>query len=813
MGDGWRWQTIDKFMEPTIINRNINKKIKQRLLLFVTIFFALFICFWFCLPSKLFNSPVSFVIEDKDGNLLNASISSDGQWRFPYDKDVPDKFIKCITAFEDKRFYNHPGVDVLAFSRAALQNFRSKGVVQGGSTLTMQVIRLSRHHARRNLWEKVIESIQSIRLECSYSKNEIMALYASQAPFGSNVIGLDAASWRYFGRSPDKLSWGEMASLAVLPNAPSLVHPGKNRDVLLKKRNTLIDKLWVNKIIDNPTCYLSKLEPLPGEPVSLPQVAPHLLQRFKEDKKRNENLPFKIKTTIDINLQKNVTGILNSHHEVLKGNGINNTCALVLDVETGNVLAYVGNIYDIKNPELESDVDVIKAPRSPGSELKPILYAAMLSDGLILPNSIIPDIPTHIGGYAPQNFDLGYDGAVPASMALARSLNIPAVKLLQQYKYQRFYDLLRQLGMTTLNRPADNYGLSLILGGSEVSMWDLAAIYAGLARTLNHQQKNNGAALGKDFHEPCYIVNDKEEKRSFDTGIINSLDATSIWFTLQAMEEVMRPGEEGLWQQFSSSQKIAWKTGTSFGFRDAWSVGITSKYVVAVWTGNTDGEGRAGLIGVQTAAPVMFDIFRVLPSSKWFSSPQNNFAFIPVCRQSGYPANIDCPDVDTIMVPKSGYRAPLCTYHKMIHLDAGGTYRVNENCESPANMIHKSWFVLTPAMEWYYKQKNHDYKIMPPFRPGCEFAVGGKQMELIYPQQDAKIYVPLEIDGKRGKTIFTAAHRKPGSKIFWHLDDEYIGTTTNFHQMAFSPLAGKHLLTIVDENGERISGQFEILEK
>jgi penicillin-binding protein 1C len=793
--------------------KNTDKKIKQKLLLFAVIFFGLFTWFWFCIPSRLFSVPTSFVIEDKDGNLLNASIASDGQWRFPYDENVPDKFIKCITAFEDKRFYSHPGVDVLAFSRAALHNLRGKANTQGGSTITMQVLRLSRRGATRSLWEKVIESIQSVRLECSYSKKEIMALYASQAPFGSNVVGLDAAAWRYFGRGPEKLSWGEMASLAVLPNAPALVHPGKNRDVLLKKRNILLDKLVADKTIDKSTCYLSKLEPLPGEPVALPQLAPHLLQRFKDDKKRDEHLSYKIKTTLDLHLQKNVTDILNSHHDVLKGNGINNTCALVLDVETGNVLAYVGNIYNIKDPELESDVDVIKAPRSPGSTLKPILYAAMLSDGLILPNSILPDIPTQIGGYTPQNFDLSYDGAVPASMALARSLNIPAVKLLQQYKYPRFYDLLKQLGMTTLDRPADNYGLSLILGGSEVSMWDLAGIYAGMARTLNHQKKNNGLVLREDFHQPRYIISDGREKMSIDTGIINSLDATAIWFTFRAMQEVMRPGEEGLWQQFTSSQKIAWKTGTSFGFRDAWSIGITSKYVVAVWAGNTDGEGRAGLIGVQTAAPIMFDIFRELPSSKWFDSPKNNFTFIPVCRQSGYRANIDCPDPDTVMVPKSGYRAPLCSYHKMIHLDASGTWRVNENCESPANMVHRSWFVLTPAMEWYYKQKNHDYITLPPFKAGCEFTSAGKQMELIYPQQEAKIYVPLEIDGKRGKTIFAAAHRKPGSKIFWHLDDEYIGTTTNFHQMAFSPSAGKHLLTIVDENGESISREFEILEK
>ncbi|MEO8762980.1 MAG: penicillin-binding protein 1C [Ginsengibacter sp.] len=800
-------------MKTKIPSKRTDIKIKQRLLLFGLIFCGLFACFWCCLPSELFDAPAGFVLEDKEGNFLNASIASDGQWRFPYDENVPDKFIQCITTFEDKRFFHHPGVDIAAIARAALQNFKRREVVQGGSTLTMQVIRLSRHQAKRNLWEKIIEGIQAIRLECSYSKREIMALYASQAPFGSNVVGLDAASWRYFGRSAEKLSWGEMASLAVLPNAPSLVHPGKNREALMRKRNTLLDNLLAGKMIDNQTCYLSKLEPLPGEPLRLPQLAPHLLQRSREDVRKNKGTSFRIKTTIDINLQKSVAGILASHHNVLKGNGVNNACALVLEVETGNVLAYIGNIYDIKDAELESDVDVVKAPRSPGSTLKPILYAAMLSDGMILPNSIIPDIPTQIGGYAPQNFELGYDGAVPASKALARSLNIPAVKLLQQYKYQRFYDLLMQMGMTTLNRPADSYGLSLILGGSEVSMWDLAGIYAGMARTVLHQKKNNGLALREDFHAPCYYTGDKKETRSPGIEIINSLDATSLWFTFQAMEEVMRPGEEGLWQQFSSSQKIAWKTGTSFGFRDAWAIGITPKFVVAVWAGNTDGEGRAGLIGVQTAAPIMFDIFRELPSSAWFSRPTNNFAFIPVCRESGYRAGIDCPDVDTLMVPRSGYRAPLCSYHKLIHLDASGRYRVNENCESPANMIHRSWFVLTPAMEWYYKQKNHDYKPLPPFMPGCEFMAAGKQMELIYPQQDARIYVPLEIDGKRGNTIFTAAHRRPGSKIFWHLDDEYIGTTTNFHQMAFNPLPGKHLLTIVDENGESISRQFEILEK
>jgi penicillin-binding protein 1C len=767
--------------------------------------------FWLSLPKTLFNAPTSYVIEDKDGNLLNATIAADGQWRFPYNKNVPQKFIDCITTFEDKRFFKHPGVDPVSIGRAMIKNIKNKSVVQGGSTLTMQVIRLAKKDDKRSIWNKLKESILALRVEMSYSKKEILALYASNAPFGSNVVGLDAAAWRYYGRSADKLSWGEMATLAVLPNAPSLVHPGKNREVLLKKRNALLDKLAEAGKIDGTSSELAKLEPLPGNPLPLPQFSPHLLQRFIKDNKKEKGIT-KIKTTLDAALQKNVAAIVQQHQAVLKGNGINNICALVLDVETGNALAYVGNIYAPLNKEMESDVDVIAAPRSPGSALKPVLYAAMLSDGLILPNSIIADIPTQIGSYAPQNFDLGYDGAVPANKALARSLNVPAVKLLQQYKYQRFYETLQRCGISTLNRSADTYGLSLILGGCEVTMWDIAGVYASMARTLNHQTKNRGKLNNEDFHPPNYLTN--QNTFHLQPSIFNpSLDATSIYFTFQAMQEVMRPGEEGLWQQFSSSQKIAWKTGTSFGFRDGWAIGVTPKNVIAVWVGNTDGEGRPGLVGVQTAAPVLFDIFRLLPRVSWFEKPKYNYTYVPVCRQSGYRANIDCPDVDTLFMPPNGTKAPLCMYHKIIHLDAGGLFRVTEQCESPSVMQHKSWFILTPAMEYYYKQKNADYKTLPPFKAGCEFAETGKVMELIYPQPDAKIYVPLEINGQKGKTIFTAAHRKSSAKIFWSLDDNYIGTTQNFHQLALNPAPGVHIITLVDESGLSVSRQFEILEK
>ena len=284
--------------------------------------------------------------------------------------------------------------------------------------------------------------------------------------------------------------------------------------------------------------------------------------------------------------------------------------------------------------------------------------------------------------------------------------------------------------------------------------------------------------------------------------------------TFNAMEEVMRPGEEQLWQQFNSSQRVAWKTGTSFGFRDAWAIGLTPKYVVAVWVGNADGEGRPGLTGVSKAAPILFDIFRLLPATNWFDTPYDKLAKISVCHESGYRTGISCNHIDSVWIPKAGLRSAVCPFHQIVHLDKTGKWRVSSDCESPANMISKSWFVLPPAMDFYYRTKNQDYQSLPPFRTDCAaFADQGKIIELLYPKEGAKIYVPIEIDGTVGNTIFSAAHRQPGLKIFWHLDDKYTATTSDFHQLALNPKPGKHKITLVDENGDRTELRFEILQK
>ena len=786
---------------------------KSRIRLILCVTFVALVIYYFCLPNVIFADPYSTVLEDQKGELLSASIANDGQWRFPEVYTVPEKFAQALITFEDKRFKNHLGVDLRSLGRAMKQNIQAGEVKSGGSTITMQVIRLSRKGKSRSLFQKAIEIIFATRLEFRYSKDEIIGLYASHAPFGGNVVGLEAACWRYFGRDPQELSWGEAALLAVLPNAPSLIHPGKNRFRLKSKRDKLLDRLFETKAIDAFTCSLAKDEPIPDAPQGLPRYARHLLARAS-----NEGFAqMKIHSTIQAQLQLRVEQILHDHHQRLKANQVFNGAAIVVEVSTGNVIAYVGNTEVQERGHYGDAVDVITSPRSTGSILKPFLFAAMLEEGKMLSRTLQPDIPTMINGFAPQNFSLSYDGAAPASKALIRSLNIPAVYELRNYRYEKFHSLLKNIGMSTLDKPADHYGLSLILGGAEGTLWDITGMYASMARTLNnffeHPGKNKYDR--SDFHSLHYLSQDSSYvKLSIESSTLEEnsiLSAASIYQTFDVLKEVYRPGEETGWRYFSNSKKIAWKTGTSFGFRDAWAVGVTPGYVVGVWVGNADGEGRPGLTGTEASSPVMFDIFSQLPNTGWFQQPKIEMEQITICSQSGHRNTILCDKIDTVWVTKAGLQTPPCPYHKRIHLSSDKKFRVHSECESFDQMVDINWFVLPPVQEYYFRQKNASYKALPSFRSDCQPASPLASMDLIYPKPNVKIFIPRELDGKLGSAVFELAHRNPSTKVYWHLDGHYIGSTQKSHRLPLKPTLGKHILTLVDENGESMEQVFDVL--
>ncbi len=762
-----------------------------------------FVAYYFCLPQQLFKDPTATVITSDSDELLGALIAEDGQWRFPASNSIPDKFKTCILQFEDEYFYKHPGFNPISIFKALKENLCSGSVKRGGSTITQQVIRLSRKGQPRTYFEKFKEIILATRLEFRLSKDDILNLYASYAPFGGNVVGIDAASWRYFNRNASDLSWAESATLAVLPNAPSLIYPGRNQKRLLDKRNRLLKKLFENSTIDKLTYELSIDESLPQKPYPLPQIAPHLLQKIARKHKGK-----RIKTTIKTSLQEQANTIVKQHYNILKQNEIYNISVLVLDVNRREVLTYIGNA-PTDNAHQKS-VDIIDKPRSTGSILKPFLYASMLDAGDLLPNTLVADVPTQFGSYQPENFNKSYDGAVYANEALSRSLNVPAVRMLQDFGLDRFYHYLKQLQLKDLKYNANHYGLSLVLGGAESNLWDLCKSYAAIASTLNHYNDNSSQYYTNEFLQPTY-----NSEFKLDFGKLSTektvFDAASIYLTFESMKQVTRPESDESWEFYDSSQEIAWKTGTSFGFRDAWAIGTTKDYVVGVWVGNADGEGRPGLVGVQTAAPILFDVFDVLPKSDWFSQPYDEMLEVSICRQSGYRASTICDETELRYIQISGQKTEPCPYHQLVHLDATENFQVNSSCETVSNINTKTWFILPPLQAYYFKNKNPFYKELPPYRKDC-LESNGTPMEFIYPNQQSTIFLPKDFDGNTNDLILKIAHSKPELKIYWYIDNQYIGMTKDIHDMAVLPSEGDHTITVVDEEGNELKHEITISE-
>lgn len=738
----------------------------------------------FCLPRHLFHVPYSTVVTDRNEELLGARIASDGQWRFPPRNTTPEKIKECLITFEDKHFYHHWGVNPFAIGRAFYQNVKNKRIVSGGSTLTMQTIRLARNESR-TFREKLIEMIWATRLEFRASKEEILSMYISHAPFGGNVVGLDAAAWRYFGHSADDLSWAESAMLAVLPNAPAMIHLSKGRKTLLDKRNRLLKQLLEKKTIDSSTYELAISEPLPDEPHPLPQIAPYLVSRFYQERNGEYS-----RSTINRGIQNQVEDLAERWSNEFGRSDIRNLAILVIEIPSNQVVAYCGNVH-FDRKQGGNQVDVIQAPRSTGSILKPFLYYAMLQEGSLLPDMLLPDVPVNINGFTPQNFSMQFEGAVPASEALARSLNIPAVTMLQRYGVPKFHSFLQQIGLKTINRSSFHYGLSLILGGAEATLWDVTNAYAMMGRSLLQLPQRSCSLL-----LPTSRITESTDP--FQPG--------AVWQTFDALKEVNRP-EEIDWKSIPSMQTIAWKTGTSYGFRDAWAVGVTPRYAVGVWVGNATGEGKPGLVGAQTAGPVLFDIFNLLPASSWFTRPTGIFVEAEVCRKSGHLKGRFCDETDTLLVLPAGLRTEACPYHHLVTLSADESQRIYENCANTEPTLQKSWFTLPPVWEWYYKQHHPEYKPLPPFKAGCGEDTF-QPMQFIYPPMNARIKLPKQLDGSKGFLTVELAHSNPNATIFWHLDETYQAQTQDFHKISLQPAAGKHSLTAVDGEGNTISTTF-----
>ena len=745
------------------------------------------ILLFYCLiPLPEFRSNWSTVVDDHKGNLLRAFLNSEEQWQFPPEPSyhVPRRLLASILVYEDRRFPFHHGVDLRAILRASFSNLRQKRVVSGASTISMQVIRIAGGRPR-TFFNKLLEICQAVKLELSWSKKKIFHWYLNHAPYGGNIIGIQAAARRYFGKPPSELSWSEAAILAVLPNSPGMVSPTLNREKLRRKRNRLLKHLFLAGMINATTLDLAVHEPISARTHSFQMAAPHWAQRF------HGNPAFRgrrIRTALDLDTQRKVAGNVQAHMHTLRRSGIRHASVVVLDTATGAIRAYVGSP-DFFDSKSSGQVDGADASRSTGSILKPFLYALAMDAGLILPPTWIRDVPTFYGAFSPSNADRAYHGLVTAREALIRSLNVPAVRLLNAFGTDRFYRFLEKASISTLFRTPDEYGLTLILGGGEATLLELAALYRGLA--------NNG-----HFPPPRQL-----EAPSFVSSP-NLISPEASYLTMEIMKSLKRPGAEYFWEQFSSPRPVAWKTGTSFGQRDGWAIGITPDWTIAVWTGNFDGEGNPRLTGAGSAAPLMFRIFSTLPApsgNKWFSRRNLSFRRVLLCRDSGFTAGPNCPHTVEAEAPERARPLPPCPYHRSLFVTPDEKYQVCSRCWTPGEYKQVRRLVLPPDVSQFMRNRGIDFIGIPLHKPECPTIPMDHSLWITYPEKGARIMIPRDFQGRWQKVTITAAHRNRNTRVFWYVDGAYRGVTHGLHKLPLLLDTGKHRITAVDEAGSQAS--------
>jgi len=740
------------------------------------------------LPKPLFENDYSTIVVDTHGHYLRIFLNNHEQWILPdLGEEIPNKLKICALQYEDRRFYSHPGIDPIAIARALWGNLTKSGKKSGASTITMQVARLAKPK-KRNILGKIIEAYHSLKLELKYNKRDILKLYFQHAPYGGNIIGYQTASLKYWGKMPFELTWGQAATIAVLPNNPSLINPQKSSELLKSKRDWLLKKLQLDGFINEETYELSIAEPIPEAVLPFEMIAPHLSRELAESSSEHY-----MRTTIDREIQIAIEELILEENFRLKRFDINNIAVLVAETSTGKVRAYIGS-HDFTDNEFSGQVDGVKAPRSTGSILKPFLYSLCMDNGIILPETKIKDIPTYYGAFSPYNADMDFRGLVAARKALVYSLNVPAVRLLYTFGIYEFYEFLKQAGMTTLFRSADEYGLPLILGGAEGTLWDITSMYRGLGCFGNFM----GLNLIEDH--PTQI-----ENRLLSPG--------ASYLVLDILKDLNRPGADMYWQKYETQWPVAWKTGTSYGHRDAWAVGVSPQWTIGVWAGNFSGEGNPNIIGAKTAGPILFSIYNALPkdpNTGWFEKPPLETISTNLCAETGYLAGEYCADTLTTDKPTHAPNLPSCPYHRKLYLSDNKEYQVCSRCWSRAGKCEVIRLVYPPEVIQFMSERGQKYHALPPHYPECPTRGADNPLSIIYPVQGANILVTRDISGEFQNVVFKAASSTLDDELFWYLDNSFLGSTLDKHSIPVKLSSGNHSLRIINMQGYSIKTSFQV---
>jgi len=755
--------------------------IAKKFLFVILIIIVIFKVLDFVFPLKI-NISYSPIILDKNGEIINAFLSIDDKWRMYTEiNEISTKLKKTIIFKEDKYFYYHPGINPISIIRALINNIHYGRRTSGASTITMQVARLLEPKDRTYI-NKIIEMLRALQLEWHYSKNEILQLYLNLVPYGSNIEGIKAASLIYFNKMPDHLSLSEITCLTIIPNNPNLFKPDNNKDtIILNERNKWLKKFQKAKIFNEQEITDALQESIKYVKYDIPKYSPHLSYRLKKQYS-NQKI---IHTTIDLETQLKLETIVKNYINKLYYRKIKNCAVMVIDNKTANVISYIGSA-DFHNQEDGGQVDGITAIRSPGSTLKPLVYGMAFDCGLLTPKTVIYDIPENFNGYEPENYDGKFRGMVTVEEALINSLNVPAVKIEKQLGLDNIIEKLKIAGFKKINNDKNKLGLSLILGGCGVSLEELTHLYFIFA--------NQGVI--KNFNYTISTQNKNNNNK------IKLLSPEATFMVTNILAKLTRPDFPTDWQNSPNLPHIAWKTGTSYGRKDAWSIGYNKKYTVGVWVGNFSGKGVPELSGASTATPLLFQIFNVLdknPNNEWFEEPEKLQSRI-VCSVTGLLPSSFCKDLTIDYYIPGVSSLKKCDHLKEIFVSPDSSISYCTCC-CPATGYIKAYYQNYPAELIGYFETNHiNYKKIPPHNPLCERMFTDGAPIITSPINNTEYLVDIKDSMYIALCCITKSDVK---KVYWYINKKYYKDSEPFKKIFFYPTPGTLEIICVDDKGRK----------
>ncbi len=784
---------------------------RRRTLILLVLFSLIFGSFWALayvlpLPDRLAEPP-STVVTFEDGSPAYVFLSPDDKYRMAVtsseidtdadlDADVavdPD-YLAALLRFEDKRFYRHPGVDPLAVVRAIGLNIRYQRVASGASTLTMQLVRVLEPRPR-SLRSKITEALRAMQIEARMSKPEILAAYLSFIPFGRNIEGVVAASHAYFGHGPQDLTFDEIAVLLAVPQRPSRRFPTRdNSERLRAARDDIIGWLEDRGITssDDPSSTRLRTAALPSEVRPLPRYAPHAA--FWLTAQPRLQGATRIETTLDRGLQRMAEKAMAGTHAEMAFQGIHNGAAVIVDHRTAEVRALVGN-FDFWDEQHGGQIIGFDTPRSPGSALKPFIYALAIDRGLALPEHLVPDVPTAYTDYAPRNYDGTFTGLIPLEDALSFSLNIPFVRLLGRLGVERFIGNLQAAGAAGLRHERGYYGLSAAIGSVDITPLEVAALYTGLARDGQYRPLR---WLSTATDQPA-------DARIFSPG--------SAFLTRRALARRDRPDFPSRRKLSGAPPAIHWKTGTSYGHRDAWAAGSGPDHTAVVWLGNFDNQPSVDLVGAEAAGPLLFDLLEAVADRsrpRIAERPPNDLKRVEVCAYSGYLPKPACEQRRRVLALRHRVPTQRCPYHTAIDVDLTTGLALNPSCRAGRSYETRN-YVVWPASIRRWLTAGHRWLPNPPtLADECRVAGQRRAPTILSPPAGQILVLLPGIPASDQEVPLQAESLNPGSRLSWFVDGEFLAAADAADRVWWLPQPGHHEIVVMDEAGLSARRQVQV---